>query len=67
MKRQEPPAVRAHFGEDKRMAEDTTAQSNLNIFRKASINLIRLYKTGVDSKKAIAKICLTVSSNLCIF
>ena len=47
-----------HFGEDKCRVEDKTVQSNLNIFRKAAINLIKLYKTRANSKKAISKIML---------
>lgn len=47
-----------HFGEDKCRVEDKTVQSNLNIFRKAAINLIKLYKTRMNSKKAISKIML---------
>lgn len=47
-----------HFEEDWCRVEDKTVQSNLNIFRKAAINIIKLFKTNTESKKAISKIML---------
>lgn len=56
-----------HFEEDWCRVEDKTVQSNLNIFRKAAINLIKLFKSRTESKKAISKImldCLLDSDNI---
>lgn len=56
-----------HFEEDWCRVEDKTIQSNLNIFRKAAINLIKLFKSRVSSKQAISKImldCLLDNSNV---
>lgn len=47
-----------HFEEDWCRVEDKTVQSNLNIFRKAAINIIKLFKSKSQSKKAISKIML---------
>lgn len=47
-----------HFEEDWCRVEDKTVQSNLNIFRKAAINIIKLFKTNTESKQAISKIML---------
>lgn len=56
-----------HFEEDWCRVEDKNVQSNLNIFRKAAINLIKLFKSKTDSKKAVSKImldCLLDSGNI---
>ena len=45
-----------HFEEDWCRVEDRNVQQNLNILRKAAINLIKLFKTNTQSKKAISKI-----------
>lgn len=45
-----------HFEEDYCRVEDKNIQQNLNILRKSAINLIKLYKTETESKKAISKI-----------
>lgn len=45
-----------HFEEDWCRVEDKNLQQNLNILRKAAINLIKLFKTNTQSKKAISKI-----------
>lgn len=47
-----------HFAEDWCRVEDKTVQSNLNIFRKAAINIIKLFKATTKSKQAISKIML---------
>lgn len=47
-----------HFDEDWCRVEDKTVQSNLNIFRKTAINLIKLFKERTGSKQAISKIML---------
>lgn len=47
-----------HFEEDWCRVEDKTVQSNLNIFRKAAINLIKIFKSRTESKNAISKIML---------
>ena len=45
-----------HFEEDWCRVEDKIIQKNLNIFRKCTINLIKLYKS--ESKKTISNITL---------
>lgn len=47
-----------HFEEDWCRVEDKNVQSNLNILRKAAINIIKLYKSKTGSKQAISKIML---------
>lgn len=47
-----------HFEEDWCRVEDKTIQNNLNIFRIAAINIIKLFKSNTDSKQAISKIML---------
>lgn len=47
-----------HFEEDWCLVEDKTVQQHLNMFRKAAINLIKLFKSRTESKKAISKIML---------
>ncbi len=47
-----------HFEEDWCLVEDKAVQQHLNIFRKAAINLIKLFKSKSQSKKAISKIML---------
>ena len=46
------------FEEDWCRVEDKNIQKNLNIFRKYAINLIKLYKSGSESKKPISNIML---------
>ena len=56
-----------HFEEDWCRVEDKNIQQNLNILRKAAINLIKLFKFDTQSKKAISKImldCLLDSQNI---
>lgn len=56
-----------HFEEDWCRVEDKTVQSNLNIFRKAAINLIKIFKSRTESKNAISKImldCLLDTANI---
>lgn len=56
-----------HFEEDWCRVEDKNIQQNLNILRKAAINLIKLFKSDTQSKKAISKImldCLLESRNI---
>ncbi|MDE6004955.1 MAG: hypothetical protein K2G88_06175 [Oscillospiraceae bacterium] len=46
---------------------DKVVQQRLNMFRKAAINLIRLFKSRTESNKAISKImldCLIDSSSI---
>lgn len=45
-----------HFGEDQCRVEDRNIQQNLNMLRKAAINLIKRYKERAESKRAISKI-----------
>lgn len=47
-----------HFEENWCRVEDKTIQSNLNIFRKAAINIIKLFKSNTESKQTISKILL---------
>ncbi len=47
-----------HFEEDWCRIEDKTVQSNLNIFRKAAINLIKLFKEKTECNKAVSNIML---------
>lgn len=56
-----------HFEEDWCLIEDKVLQQHLNMFRKAAINLIKLFKSRTKSKKAISKImldCLIDSSSI---
>ena len=56
-----------HFEEDCCRVEDKTVQQNLNMLRKAAINLIKLFKSDTSSKKAISKImfdCLLDPKNI---
>ena len=46
------------FEEDKCRAEDKNVQRNLNMLRKLSLNLIRLFKERTQSKKAFSHIML---------
>ena len=46
------------FDEDKCRVEDTNVQRNLNMIRKMSLNLIRLFKERTQSKKAFSHIML---------
>ena len=46
------------FEEDKCRVEDTNVQRNLNMLRKLSLNLIRLFKERTQSKKAFSQIML---------
>jgi len=46
------------FEEDKCRVEDTNVQRNLNMLRKLSLNLIRLFKERTKSKKAFSHIML---------
>ena len=46
------------FDEDKCRVEDTNIQRNLNMLRKLSLNLIRLFKERTQSKKAFSHIML---------
>ncbi len=45
-----------HFGEDYCRVEDRNIQQNLNMLRKAALNLIKRYKERADSKRSISKI-----------
>ena len=45
-----------HFEEDRCRAEDKDVQQSLNIFRKCSINMIKLFKAESNSKKHISNI-----------
>ena len=45
-----------HFGEDHCRVEDRNIQQNLNMLRKAAINLIKQYKERAGSKRAMSKI-----------
>lgn len=47
-----------HFEEDWCLIKDKALKQHLNMFRKAAINLIKLFKSRSDSKKAISKIML---------
>lgn len=47
-----------HFEEDWCRIEDKTVQKNLNIFRKAAINLIKLFKSRTKTKRPISNIML---------
>lgn len=45
-----------HFGEDYCRVEDRNIQQNLNMLRKAALNLIKRYKERAESKRSISKI-----------
>lgn len=47
-----------HFDEDWCRVADRVIQQNLNMLRKAAINIIKLYKERSESKKPISKIML---------
>lgn len=47
-----------HFEEDFCRVEDVNIQQNLNMIRKLALNIIKQYKSTVNSKKAISKIML---------
>jgi len=47
-----------HFEEDWCRVEDKTVQQNLNMLRKAAINIIKLFKERTGTKRAISKIML---------
>ena len=47
-----------HFEEDWCRVNDKNVQQSLNMFRKAAINLIKLYKSEFNSKKPISNIML---------
>lgn len=47
-----------HFEEDWCRVEDKNVQQNLNMFRKAAINLIKQFKSRTESRKAISNIML---------
>lgn len=47
-----------HFEEDWCRVENKAVQQHLNMFRKASVNLIRLFKSRTESNKSISKIML---------
>ena len=47
-----------HFDEDWCRVENKNIQQNLNMLRKAAINLIKLFKERCESKRAISKIML---------
>lgn len=56
-----------HFEEDWCLIEDKVIQQHLNMFHKAAINLIKLFKSRTKSKKAISEImlyCLIDSSSV---
>lgn len=48
-----------HFDEDWCRVENKNVQENLNIFRKAAINIIKKYKSETGSKKPISNIMLS--------
>ena len=45
-----------HFGEDFCRVEDRNVQQNLNMLRKAAINLIKRYKERAGSKRPVSKV-----------
>lgn len=47
-----------HFEEDWCRVENKTVQQNLNMLRKAAINIVKLFKERIGTKKAISKIML---------
>ena len=47
-----------HFDEDHCRAQDKNVQLNLNIARKCAINLIKLFKSELGSKRPISNIML---------
>lgn len=47
-----------HFEEDWCRVEDKAVQQHLNMFRKAAINLIKLFKERTKTKRAISNIML---------
>lgn len=47
-----------HFEEDWCRVEDKTVRQNLNMFRKAAINIIKQFKSRTESRKAISNIML---------
>lgn len=47
-----------HFEEDWCRVEDRAIQQNLNILRKAALNIIKLFKERTQTKRAVSKIML---------
>ena len=47
-----------HFEEDWCRVEDKSVQQNLNMLRKAALNLIKIYKSETGTKKALSNIML---------
>ena len=47
-----------HFEEDWCRVENRNVQQNLNMFRKAAINIIKLFKSDTGSKRPISNIML---------
>ena len=45
-----------HFNEDFCRVEDKNVQQNLNIFRKAALNIINNFKSASNSKRSISKV-----------
>lgn len=53
-----------HFEEDWCRVEDKTVQQNLNMLRKAALNIIKLFKDRTQTKRAVSKIMLDCLLNL---
>jgi len=45
-----------HFGEDFCRIEDRNVQQNLNMARKAALNMVKLYKERTRKKRALSNI-----------
>ena len=45
-----------HFEEDWCLIENKEVQQHLNMFRKAAINLVKIFKSKTDCKKPISNI-----------
>ncbi len=55
-----------HFGEDNCRVEDRNIQQNLNMLRKAAINLIKRYKERAASKRSMSKIMFDTACSILI-
>ena len=55
-----------HFGEDFCRVEDQNVQQNLNMLRKAALNLIKRHKERTESKRPVSKIMFDCLLNPCV-
>lgn len=59
--------ISEYFEEDWCRVENKAVQQHINMFYKAAINLIKLFKSKSDSKKSISRLRLIVLLILILF